>query len=166
MEKKLPQFEATEENIISIVNMLMAYEKSGPKTEAAVIKKYTQYSCGDLAALIKTLVPNSTVVVGLIIKKEELENIPFHFMVKIPSKENPKKEFYFDINGKHNREGLEKYIATILGRDPKTEVGITSRTKQDRKIESSNGIALHCLEDIKTYPTMISCGMFNKGKHK
>ena len=163
MENKLPNFEATHENIMSIINMLSAYEQSHRQTPEQVVRKYTRFSCGDLAALIKKFIPNSTVVVGMILRKEDMENIPYHFMIKVKSEET-QAEYYYDINGRHNEDNLEPYIATILGRDPKVEVGITSRTNQTRKIDSNNKVALHCEKDIIEQPYMISSGVFNRNK--
>lgn len=161
MENNLPQFEATHENIMSIINMLSAYEQANKQNPAQVVRKYTRFSCGDLAALIKKFIPNSTVVVSMILAKEELENIPYHFMIKV--KHTPTNtEYYYDINGRHERDGLEKYIATILGRNPNVEVGITSKTNQNRKIESGNHVAIHCQNDIINQPYMITSGLFNK----
>ena len=92
-----------------------------------------------------------------------MENIPYHFMIKVKSEET-QAEYYYDINGRHNEDNLEPYIATILGRDPKVEVGITSRTNQARKIDSNNKVALHCEKDIIEQPYMISSGVFNRNK--
>ena len=163
MENKLPQFEATHENIMSIINMLSAYEQSNRLTAEQVVKKYTQFCCGDLAALIKKFIPKTTIVLSTILNKEEMENMPYHFMIKVENTPT-KTSYYYDINGIHQREGLESYVASILGRKKNAEVGFTTKVNQNRKIESSNTTALHCEKDIIEQPYMIASGVFNRNK--
>lgn len=163
MENKLPQFEATHENIMSIINMLSAYEQANKQNPEQVVRKYTRFSCGDLAALIKKFVPNTTIMLGTILNKEEMENMPYHFMIKVENKPTNTSYFY-DINGIHEREGLERYVASILGRNENAEVGFTTRVNQNRKIESSNPTALRCEKDIIEQPYMIVSGVFNRNK--
>ncbi len=152
---KYPQFEATEQNIMSIIDMLIYYEQATNKTPNQVIKKYTEISCGDLAALIKTLVPDAEIVLGLAYKLEEIDNLAYHFMVEIKDPKNPKSKLYYDINGRHEREGLEEYVASILNKNSQ-DIGFISKGQNPRVIEKDNTPAIECLKGITTWPHVIS----------
>lgn len=160
MEKLiLPNQNATEENILRIIEYVRQVEKSKGLTDEQISYKYTHGDCNCLADLIKTLLPDVK------LKGFGSSNGDAHSCVAI--KGNPDVDerldrfigedfYYFDINGKKYYDEMCEYLANTFHTDVnKIRVNhhyvVNSLQNETTKSILENGVSIQPKDNRKIY---------------
>ena len=150
-------FDATEKNVMSIINLVWEMEKTANSSQQQVIKKYTQGMCNDLTSLINYFIPESQV--GLIVTFEDngVEYRAYHFMIKLPiSDQEPTKYNYYDINGKWSEDQIKPYCAKILNNVTPDDVFVCGANFALSKRPRTNDMVINrCVELIERHPNIV-----------
>lgn len=164
-----PTFEPTEQNVMSIIELVWAMEKTTNKSKEEVIKKYTQGWCNTLSGLIQYFIPESQVAFMVTFEPNGFEYRAYHFMIKLPKEKDGKgtkeEHFdYFDINGKTTEDNIKPYCAELLNNVTPEEVFIgPGNYGISKRPPTSDPVINKCIELITEYPNVIKNGLAKDG---
>ena len=151
---KSVSFEATEENILAVINVVKNLEKMTNKSSVEIVKKYTEGKCSSLAALINHLVPDCTVTIAATLEDDGYTIKFYHYMVKLDEKNNA-KPCYYDINGKIPEKDITNYCCNLLKEPDKDKVYFTD-VNHKISLNKYDPVITKCVEVLEHNPSIIT----------
>lgn len=161
---KSVSFEATEENILAVINVVKNLEKMTNKSSVEIVKKYTEGKCSSLAALINHLVPDCTITLAATLEDDGYTIKFYHYMVKLDKKNNA-KTCYYDINGRLPEKEVMKYCCNLLKEPNKDKVYLTD-INHKIYLNKYDPVITKCVEVVEHTPSIITEQGKNKSKQR
>lgn len=147
-------FEATEQNVLSIIQLLKQLERISNKSSDEIVKKYTQGKCSTLAGLINHFVPDSQICLSTTLENDGYTIKFYHYLIKLTGK-TPEDDCYYDITGKITPQQLPEYCSNLLKEPDKSKIYYID-THNKIRVGNYDPVINKCVNIINSCPEIIT----------
>ncbi len=147
-------FEANEQNVLAVIQLVKQLEAANNKTSVDTHKKYTQGKCSVLAGLINQFIPDSQIYLAATVADDGFSIKFYHYMIKLHGKDKS-KDCYYDITGKITAKDLPTYCSNLLSEPDKSKIYYND-IKNKIHLGSLDPVINKCVAVINEYPQIIT----------